>query len=325
MKLNKSPMILKEAHPRTLPVALFLIASLFAACSGERTNINIPAPPTLVQIQLYTGIRTRAAIDAFIGTPVCVACGPSSGNYTQCWDGIATADRISLSPMRYYPTDGSPLYLRGFYPPAPLSPDGTLSYTLTGEEDLMLTDELSGSQDNPFTADEGKTLMHRHLLTQLSFLLKLDVPDPDRYGIRSLHLNGLAQDVRLTLLTEELECLTPAPPVAIYTGDASGGSFPFESGVARLPAFILVQPGADFTIDLTLAVDNDPSHDLVYTGLPIRFEDGVGEGGLSYTVSVDIPDPSIPDPQAVAVTATVRSWQGGDSGSGDLETDKDQN
>ncbi len=318
MKRNHRLLKRKERHPRTQPFALLLIAALFAACSGERTNINIPSPPALVPIQLYTGIRTRAAIDAFIGTPVCVACGTSSGNYTQCWDGIATADRISLSPMRYYPTDGSALYLRGFYPPAPLSSDGTLAYSLTGEEDLMMTDELSGSQDAPFTADESKILVHRHLLTQLSFLLKLNVPAPDRYAIRSLHLNGLAQDVRLSLLTEELECLTTAPPVVIYSSEASGGSFPFKSGVARLPAFILVQPGADFTIDLTLAVDNNPSHDLIYTDLPIRFEGGVGEGGISYTVSVDIPDPSIPDPQAVSVTATVRSWQGGDDGSGEV-------
>lgn len=319
MNQNNSPMKRKEQHPRTFLVALLLLAVSLTACTGEHTNINIPAPPTPVPIQLYTGIRTRAAIDAFSGTPpICVACGTASGDYTQCWNGIATADRITLSPMRYYPADGSPLYLRGFYPPAPLSSDGTLAYTLTGEEDLMMTDELSGSQDAPFTADEGRTLMLRHLLTQLSFLLQLSVPNPDRYGIRSLHLNGLAQDVRLSLLTEELECLTPAPPVVIYSSGASGDVFPFESGVAQLPAFILVQPGADFTIDLTLAVDNDPSHDLVYTGLPIRFEDGVGGGGISYTVSVDIPDPSVPDPQAVSVTATVRSWQGGDSGSGDI-------
>ncbi|MCS3322119.1 hypothetical protein NXW73_14610 [Bacteroides fragilis] len=44
--------------------------------------------------------------------------------------------RSASMPERYYPSDGSALYLRGYYPPAPLTADGRLTYRLTGEEDL---------------------------------------------------------------------------------------------------------------------------------------------------------------------------------------------
>lgn len=53
--------------------------------------------------------------------------------------GVATDNEIRLTPERYYPADGSALFLRGYYPPAPLEADGSLTYRLTGEEDLMLT------------------------------------------------------------------------------------------------------------------------------------------------------------------------------------------
>ena len=142
-----------------------LLLLLCSSCT-ERTLETRPDP---VPIRLYTGIRTRAAVDAFDATPVCIACGSSSGVYAQVWDGVATAGEIVLTPVRYYPEDGSSLYLRGYYPPVPLAADGTLAYTLTGSEDLLLSDEQNGSFSSPFTSGGGKTLMYNHLLVKLDF------------------------------------------------------------------------------------------------------------------------------------------------------------
>lgn len=299
-----------------------LLPFLFAL-QTSCTERSLEVRPEPVSIHLYTGIQTRAAVDVFDGTPVGVAYGTASGSYTQCWNGVATNNEITLTPVRYYPQDGSPVYLRSFYPPAPMSADGTLNYTLTGEEDLMMTSEQSATQDEPFTADAVKVLIHRHLLTKLSFRLKLDASNPDLYRIRTLQLNGLTQQVTLSLLTEELKCGELTIPVVLYDGSTDGSSFPFEEGVAELPGYILVQPEADFTLNLRLAVDDVPANDLVYEKLPIHFDGGTGEGGIAYTVSVDIPDPVSPKPAEINVTATITSWQGGDSGSGELQPDKD--
>lgn len=303
---------------RTIHLILILWVSVLAFSCTERTLEERPAPEPVV-IRLYTGIRTRSAVDAFESTPVCIACGTSTSAYAECWDGVATAGEIVLTPVRYYPLDGSPLYLRSFYPQAPLAADGTLTYTLTGEEDLMVTSEQFGSQDAPFEESEEKTLVHRHLLTKLSFRLKLNVPDADKYSIRSLSLNGLSQKVTLSLLTEELSCSEATVSVTMFTATGHTACFPFENGVASLPGHVLVQPDAEFTIDLRLAVDDNPEHDFVYTDLPIRFEGGTGEGGAAYTVSVDIPDPTVSDPQAITVTATVIPWDSGSGGSGEID------
>ena len=297
---------------------LLLLPALLTACTERSLEVR----PEPVPIRLYTGIQTRISIDNFKETPVCVAYGTAPGGYIQCWDGIATNNEITLTPVRYYPQDGSRIYLRSFYPPAPMSADGTLNYTLTGEEDLMMTVEQSATQDEPFTADSEKILTHRHLLTKLSFRLKLNVSNPDLYSVRSLQLNGLTQQVTLSLLTGELNCGELKIPVMIYDGATDGSSFPFKEGVAELPGYVLVQPGAEFTLNLRLAVDDKPANDLIYTELPIHFDGGTGEGGIAYTVSVDIPDPVSPDPVEVSVTATVTSWKDGDSGSGEINTDK---
>lgn len=305
---------------------LLLSLALLASCTERSLELR-PEPepkPEPVAIHLYTGIQTRAAVDVFDGTPLCVACGTATGNYVECWDGVATDNEIVLTPVRYYPLDGSPLYLRSFYPPAPLSADGMLVYTLTGEEDLLMSSELIGSQDNPFTVDEERRLTHRHLLTKLSFHLKLDAADTNKYNIRALHLNGLTRQVTLSLLTEELSSDATTLSVTVYDATEGGSGFPFEDGAADLPGYVLVQPEAEFTIDLHLAVDDNPAHDLVYKELPVHFEGGSGEGGVAYTVKVDIPDPVSPKPVEVSVTATVTSWRDGNGGSGEIVPDRDK-
>lgn len=314
---------MEQRTRHTSPAAALLFSVLLALplFVSSCTERSLEPRPELVPIRLYTGIRTRTPVDAFDGTPVCIAYGTASGAYAGCWDGIATGNEITLTPVRYYPADGSTLYLRSFYPPAPLNADGTLNYTLTGEEDLMMTSEQGGSLDAPFTAEESGALTHRHLLTKLGFRLKLDVSNPDRYRIRSLHLNGLAQKVTLSLLTEELHCGDATGAVTVYIAPEDNNGLPFDEGIAELPGYVLVQPGSGFTIDLRLAVDDDPANDLDYTGLPISFEGGSGEAGIAYTVSVDIPDPDSSDPREITATATVSSWQGGSDGSGDLVPD----
>ncbi|EKU89914.1 fimbrillin family protein [Bacteroides oleiciplenus] len=293
----------------SIGLLLFLLVS---SCSKRDT----PADP--VAIRLYTGILTRSAVDVFHATPVCIACGISSGAYTQTWEGIATADEITLTPVRYYPEDGSGVYLRGYYPPAPMSADGTLSYTLTGDEDLLLSDEQNGSLSSPFTPAGNKQLIYGHLLTKLSFIIHLEGDDVPSLRVRSLQLNGLAGQVTLTLTTGSLSYGESTVPVTIHSTPDDSEGLPFVEGVLQLPGYVLVQPQAEFTLDMVLSVDDDRSHDLAYHDLAVSFEGGGGEGGAAYTVKVELPSPTQADPLPVKVTTTVVSWQAGDSGSGHI-------
>lgn len=298
--------------------------------------VTIPGKAPEVPIHLYTGIRTRASIDAFDATPVNIAMGNTAGEYTESWEGSATQNEIVLTPERYYPSDGSPVYLRGYYPAAPLE-NGKVQYTLTGQEDLMLSVEQNGSLSKPF--DEVNTpLTYRHLLSQLNFTLKLKGAS-DNYRIRSVHIDGLASTAVVNLSSEEVEPLGKAGPVAVYTDPGTGG-FPITDGKVTLPGYILVQPNAELTLDLVLNIDGNPANDLVFKNLPVNFTGGGTEGGSAYEVeiSLEIPEPDPgpdpgpdpdpdpdPDPEPepdltpangiqVSISVRITNWSTGDQG-----------
>lgn len=262
-----------------------------ALAAGKDTlNVSIVARPA-VPVKLYTGIRTRASVDMFDQTAVSIAVGTSSGQFTDSWEGVATAGEIRLQPERYYPTDGSPLFLRGYYPPAPLE-GNEIHYTLTGQEDLMLSVEQSGSLSQRFD-EVGSPLIYSHLLSQLNFTLNLKGASGD-CKVRSVHLNGMASAAVVSLSSGSVAPVGPSAPVVVYTDSGTGG-FPVVDGKVTLPGYVLVQPQATLTLDLVLAVDGDPSHDLTFTDLPINFEGGSSQGGNAYEVKIELKVPDVPD------------------------------
>ena len=122
----------------------------------------------------------------------------------------------------------------------------------------MLTGEQSGSLSSPFGPAEEQSLMYRHLLTRLSFALTIEAENTEGFRIRELHLNGLAGEVSLSLATELLTAADETVSVPIYTVEEGGDGLGFTDGKLSLPGYVLVQPSATFTLDLTLAVDDDP-------------------------------------------------------------------
>lgn len=245
-----------------------------------------------VPIRLYTGIKTRAMIDEFRQTPVCVAVGTTAGQYTESWDATATDSEITLTPERYYPADGSPVFLRGYHPVAPLT-NGEVKYTLTGQEDLMLSIEQSGSLADRFNAARTP-LTYSHLLSQLNFTLRLKGA-PKNYRVRSVHLNGMAASAVVNLFSGKVEPIGTAGPVVVYSDPGTGG-FPVVDGVVTLPGYILVQPEASLTLDLVLAVDNNPANDKSFKDLPVQFGEGGTEGGSAYEVEISLEVPDTPEP-----------------------------
>lgn len=245
-----------------------------------------------VPIHLYTGIKTRAMIDEFKQTPVCIAAGTTAGQYTESWDGTATDGEILLTPERYYPADGSPLFLRGYHPVAPLT-NGEVKYTLTGQEDLMLSVEQSGSLTDRFSAVKTP-LTYSHLLSQLNFTLRLKGA-PKNYRVRSVHLNGMAASAVVTLFSGKVEPIGTAGPVVVYSDPGTGG-FPIVDGVVTLPGYVLVQPEASLTLDLVLNIDGNPANDLSFKDLPVQFGEGGTEGGSAYEVEISLEIPDTPDP-----------------------------
>lgn len=329
---------LPDGQGGTLSYDNDITTQLAEALARDTDTLDIHLVAGRLPIHLYTGIQTRAMIDEFKETPVCVAAGTAAGQYTESWEGTATQGEITLTPERYYPADGSPLFLRGYHPAAPLV-DGEVTYTLTGQEDLMLSVEQSGSLTNRFTAEE-KPLTYSHLLSQLNFTLRLKGATGN-YRIRLVQLNGMAASAVVNLFSGEVVPIGTANPVVVYADPGTGG-FPIVDGVATLPGYVLVQPEASLSLDLVLAVDNNPANDIHFKDLPVDFDGGGTEGGSAYEIeiSLDVPDPTptpdpdptptpdpVPDPTPqpdpepdaenavkIKITARVTPWGNGENG-----------
>ena len=103
----------------------------------------------------------------------------------------------------------------------------------------------------------------------------------------------MAAQAQVDLFAGTVHPVGKAAPLIIYTDPGTGG-FPIVDGVLSLPGYVLVQPNAELTMDLILNIDNNPSHDLAFTDIPVRFTEG-SEGGNAYTVEIELKIPDTPD------------------------------
>jgi hypothetical protein len=130
-------------------------------------------------------LSTRAPLDGWYNTPVWMAYGESANaantafaGFGRVLDGFVANNMTAFRPLLFYPPDGKTIYLRGVYPRegiTNLGADGAITgdrieYTITGREDVMVSNTLSGSRDAPIS--DNAYLHYRHLLTWLSFTVK---------------------------------------------------------------------------------------------------------------------------------------------------------
>jgi hypothetical protein len=307
-----------------------------------------PPEPVLVPIQLYASLLSRAAITEFDGTAVSIAMGNNGDAINEVWEGTAAGQQINLSSIHYYPTDSSSVYLWGFHPRTGLS-GGRASYTLTGKEDILYADMQSGSLKLPFGEQENK-IAFRHLLAQINVSLEAGEEFQGSYRLKYLSLNGSASHASLDVLHGTMDYGTDPLSIAVYTAPGFTG-LPIVAGSELSLGYILVQPGAEMTMDLILAKDDDASHDIVFRNLAVTIQSGAG---LSYKLSIKLPDeiepgepdepdnpdtPDVPDPpidpddpggsddpappdpslKEIQITVTISQWVENPSGDVTIE------
>ena len=259
----------------------------------EPDEPDTPEPePILVPIELYTSLLSRSAVDQFDGTPVGLAVGSNSESINEQWDAIAGEQQLSLSSVHYYPTDSSAVYLWGFYPRTLLSM-GKAHYELTGNEDILYAEVQSGSLRLPFS-EQDKKITFRHLLAQLNISVETGEDFQGSYRLKYLSLDGSATSASLDLLKGEMSFGSEPMQVVVYEAPGTSG-LPVEAGVEIPLGNILVQPGAEMIMNMVLARDGDSAHDIAFEDIPVDFEGGGSESGLSYDLSVKLPDKLEPD------------------------------
>lgn len=131
------------------------------------------------------------------------------GTYGRILRGLVDKTTTMFDPLLFYPVSGNErVHLRGFYPRRNCSdiPEGfkgtdydispknnKLRYNLTGKEDLMISNCVSGSMEDPLSGQGIAGQLHfQHLLTKLSFKLKAVTNSfPKTLAVKTIRIWGV--------------------------------------------------------------------------------------------------------------------------------------
>ncbi|WP_075557827.1 fimbrillin family protein [Parabacteroides timonensis] len=156
-------------------VMSMLVTALLCSCSNEEEPATAGQGEAM-QVSAGIGEATRAVIDAGYGSDLAVSFArldnPESNtdwttpaiDATRLGGGGNTS--VTFATAQTYMAANGQSTLIGYYPQAALSGKNnpTVSYTITGDEDIMATEVQTGAANAKFTP-----FTFQHLLTQLQF------------------------------------------------------------------------------------------------------------------------------------------------------------
>ena len=161
-------------------ILITMAATLMAGCSTDEENECVPpkneAPVEITVSAGVSSIQTKGPVNTGQSVTANFVASASSGDYsTGLWTATGTftasstaSAAFSLTPAQYYPTDGSTVYIKGYYPQGTLS-GNTVTFSETdGSNDVMISGEASGNK----TTGGALVFTFNHLLTQLQFTFK---------------------------------------------------------------------------------------------------------------------------------------------------------
>ena len=268
---------------RLLPLwALFL-----SGCNKNSEEIistsDIPVTLKVAPISLWgenqhsdrTSRASTGPLNSWYNTPVHIAYGESAGafsGYGLALNGNVHNNLTTFSPQLFYPSSNA-IFMKGFYPRSegllPVYPDyqgkqgdaivsNTITYTIDGSYDIMVSNQVSGSGVSTISAG----MFYNHLLTRISFLMYSDGTFPSSAKIKKIVLNDVKTEVSLNLAMADY---VPPPSMANYP-------LTFLSGAATKIEKIL--PGTGYVVS-TVSGGTEPAP----VG-DIMFEPG-GENGVA--------------------------------------------
>lgn len=195
---------------KTLVLSMISIAATVAAmtaCTSEGDPVDEVTKDVKVPIELNAGIMeivSKSVVNQGDKFDAQVIASATNGVYTTpLWEG-ATDGNISVDELgavqfaktQYYPTNESTIFMKGFAPRENVT-NGVVKYTITGDKDIMISDQIQGSKTNA----TSKKLEFKHLLTQLQIkVLAFDSYAAEAWGdITAIEVVDASTAVELTL------------------------------------------------------------------------------------------------------------------------------
>lgn len=285
-----------------------LALATMVSCSKENGSTE-PFGEAPVPVYMTGGIGnvvigSKAVINPDDAFDAQFVASETSGDYsTVLWNPEAAVAAgtgvITLDPLQYYPINGSTIYMRGFAPQATVA-GGKVAYTVDGSNDIMLTEELSGSKAT--TTPLGFTF--QHLLTQLKFkVMAADASFPSDITVTEIKVTNTQTAASLTLDDGSLVFSGGAKELTVFTG----GSYPISTTAANISELVMVEPGTT-QILLDVAV-NENGISRSYPGVVVALATVQGNSHL-ITLTFKTSE--------VTAKATVAPWTNGAEGGAEL-------
>lgn len=297
---------------KSLALSMLAIASIAAmsSCSSENDPVDevIAGNQEKVEIKLSAGVvkaETKAPVDTWSDTEVAFANKVGDGAYTTTtpWNAtIATDGSVAFESPHYYEADGKTTSLIGYYPRGTHS-NGTVEYILTGDEDIMVSQELSGTKSSTINKNDTE-FQFGHLLSQLKLIVKAGDNFETGVKVTKITLKGTKKNATLTLgTTSSLKFEGDAADMDVYTGNAdiASSTDPIKT--------IMVEPEvADMRLDITTDAGT------TYSDIPITIADA-SDNKTAVNTAYDITLTF--NKKAIEATASITAWKTG-TGSADV-------
>lgn len=291
---------------KKMMIAMLAVAAM-TSCSNENDGVQ-PDSGSPAEIKLSANVlnvlnaQTRAVVNAGDAFDARFAASATTADYSSpLWNeeaAVAAAGVVSLTNKQYYPVDGSDVYITG-YAPKSTATDGAVSYTLTGQEDVMMTQQLSGSK----ATATALAFEFKHKLTQLKFKVMASSSFPTGVTVTEIKVNGTKTAASLALKDGMLTFSGNAAPVMAFTGK----SYAVTAAGTAATEVVMVEPAVPLTLDVTI---NDGSTTTVFSDVSITL---TTKAGSSHLITLTFEN------QEIQATASVAPWEMGAEGSGTIK------
>ena len=282
---------------------LTILAAMAVSCSSDEEREQDSSPVEIMLTTGVSGIQTKAPVKPNDNITATFVAATSTGNYgPNAWSSTVafTASTtptaaLSFSPVRYYPVDGSSIFIKGYYPTGTLT-DSTVTYSYTdGSVDLMISNEQSGTK----TASAPLAFTFNHLLTQLQF----------KFVAGTGYVPGGRTVTGITLKTQKLPTVLNLNTGGITTyGTAADialtGSYTISTIGDLAAVYPMVKAGEALNLDIKT------SDNVVYSTGPITLSTVAGQAHL-VTLTFT--------PKEITSTVKVTDWVPGAGGSSPLQ------
>ncbi|BCG54344.1 hypothetical protein AI2BBH_13900 [Alistipes indistinctus] len=220
---------------------------------------------------------------------------------------------LSFATSQYYPANDDKVYFYAYSPANGTYTAGSgstapmVSWTITGQQDIMWAKVDQGIAKNPVPANQPQpNFAFTHLLKQVKFKIVKDNTFEDNIKLTSLKIIGAKTVASLALNTGTLSWNSATDDLTAYndnTGQAITGT---ATAVGENGSPVMLEPGTSFKV-------RAKAGDVTYADVTVTLGgSNAGQAGVSHEVTLTFKR------NAIVPTATITDWSKGTAGNADV-------